>query len=131
MSATIALELHVPDFQPAAEFYGVLGFTTYRTESENGGYMVLRRGETIINFYSGSDEVYNHSYFKQFDRETPRGYGVEIIITSNDLDIDHAALHEKDYEIVDEIKERPWGARDFRVTDPYGYYIRITQPIDY
>lgn len=32
--------------------------------------------------------------------------------------------------IVDELRDRPWGARDFRLEDPFGYYLRISEPRD-
>lgn len=29
---------------------------------------------------------------------------------------------------VEIVRDRPWGLRDFRITDPDGYDLRITQP---
>jgi hypothetical protein len=31
------------------------------------------------------------------------------------------------YPISSTLQERSWGARDFRVVDPEGYYIRFTE----
>jgi uncharacterized glyoxalase superfamily protein PhnB len=30
------------------------------------------------------------------------------------------------YRLLEPLRERPWGLRDFRVVDPDGYYLRIT-----
>jgi len=29
--------------------------------------------------------------------------------------------------VVEPLRMRPWGARDFRIADPFGYYLRITE----
>lgn len=28
--------------------------------------------------------------------------------------------------IVEELKNKPWGLKDFRISDPFGFYIRFT-----
>jgi lactoylglutathione lyase len=30
------------------------------------------------------------------------------------------------WPITEDLRDRPWGLRDFRVLDPAGYYLRIT-----
>ena len=55
-------------------------------------------------------------------------FGVEIVIEVADV----AALYESARgfaEIVAPLERRPWGARDFRVADPFGFYLRITEPL--
>jgi uncharacterized glyoxalase superfamily protein PhnB len=29
-------------------------------------------------------------------------------------------------KVVEKLADKPWGLRDFRIEDPFGYYIRIT-----
>jgi len=122
------VELHVPDFAPVKDFYGRLGFVTVREEPGEDGYLVLRRGLNVIAFWPGSPAVVAHPYFARFGSDAPRGYGVEIVIEVADV----AALYEsarRFAQIVAPLERRPWGARDFRVADPFGFYLRITEPL--
>jgi predicted enzyme related to lactoylglutathione lyase len=127
----IQIELHVPDFDTVLDFYGKLGFSKvwHRSEDNNADYLVMEREGTILNFWPGNDNVYNQSYFKQFPRDTKRGYGVELVIPVHDV----KAFHEKVStfaKIVNPLVKRPWGLWDFRIEDPFGYYLRITERHD-
>jgi catechol 2,3-dioxygenase-like lactoylglutathione lyase family enzyme len=131
----IHVELHIPDFNIAFDFYSKLGFkTVWRTDPTDDipGYMVMKRDHTILGFYGGNNSVYDHEYFKKFNKETPRGYGVEIAIFISDIDI-------SDYykEVIGKIEEKylateltlqDYGKRDFRIVDPFGFYIRFSEP---
>lgn len=127
----IQIELHVPDFDKVLEFYGKLGFKKvwHRSEDNNADYLVMNREGTILNFWPGNDSVYEQSYFKNFPKDTKRGYGVEIVIGVDEV----KKLHEevKSFaKIVNPLVKRPWGLWDFRIEDPFGYYIRITEKHD-
>jgi dihydroneopterin aldolase len=120
------VELHVPDFAPVRSFYGRLGFSVVRDEPGPDGYLVLRHEQTAIAFWPGSDAERTHHFFSRNPADTPRGHGVEIIITTTELD----ALYERAKAldaVVEPLRTRKWGARDFRIADPFGYYIRITE----
>ena len=122
----ITVELHVPDFAPVRSFYGRLGFSVVRDEPGPDGYLVLRHEQNAIAFWPGSEAVRSHPFFSRHPAGTPRGHGVEIVITTSELD----ALYERatDLEsVVEPLRMRPWGARDFRIADPFGYYLRITE----
>lgn len=132
----VYLELHVPDFQPVKTFYGLLGFEILWENGNHGGYLVMQRGETKIAFYGGSDKIYEQSYFKDFSRETKRGYGVEICLHVENLEAlyqeiaAHLERTEEGGRIVTPLRLRPWGVQDFRVEDPFGFYLRISAPYD-
>ncbi len=125
------LELHVPDFDITENFYSQLGFKTLwkrdpKQEREpETGYLVMQMEDNIICFWCGTDAVYAQSYFQQFPQNTPRGYGVELVLQTSNLE----ALYQK-FEnhpnITSKLQTRPWGLQDFRLTDPWGYYLRIT-----
>jgi lactoylglutathione lyase len=130
----VIIELHVPDFKAVKEFYSKLGFRKVweYPPKEQSGYLVMKREKSIIAFFCGNSQVYNHPYFRKFPKKTPRGFGVEIAVYISDQPI------EKYYEsvikkigkkyIVEELKTKPWGLKDFRITDPFGYYLRFGEP---
>ena len=130
----IVVELHVPDFRPAIDFYSLLGFSVVWGQSGKKGYLVMKSGPNILNFYCGTQEVFNHSYFRNLPPDTPRGYAVEIVIPVDDVH----ALYDKISQInkkglfggkiVEDLKLKPWGKYDFRMVDPFGFYIRICEP---
>lgn len=125
------VELHVPDFAPAKRFYGGLGFAVAREEPAGGanGYLVMTHGADVLRFWPGTEAVEGHHYFGRYPPTTKRGYGVEIVLTFEDLDAAFASAQELG-TIVEPIRVRPWGLRDFRVEDPYGFYVRCTEPHD-
>lgn len=120
------IELHVPDFQLAAGFYELLGFSIVWHET---AYLVLKKGEQILCFYGGTPDVVKHSYFGTFPAETKRGYGVEIVLFDSDVDALYRRIKDR-ISIVSPLKLRPWGKWDFRLEDPFGYYIRVSERYD-
>lgn len=129
----VIIELHVPSFEEVKSFYGKLGFIevwSYPPKNRSG-YMVMKRGNSILAFYCGNEEVYNHSFFGRFPKTTVRGYGVEICLYISDMDIEkyyRQLLRKIDYkQLVVPLELKPWGSKDFRIVDPYGYYICIRE----
>ncbi|MBI3384686.1 hypothetical protein HY030_00655 [Candidatus Gottesmanbacteria bacterium] len=130
----LIIELHVPDFDKVLDFYGKLGFKKVweYPPKDQSGYLVMKRGESVIAFFCGNNEVYNHPFFKRFPKNTVRGYAVELAIYISDKPID-------DYyqEVVNNVGEKyivqplivkPWGSKDFRMIDPFGFYLRFGEP---
>jgi uncharacterized glyoxalase superfamily protein PhnB len=123
MLTDVYIELHVPDFKKAIEFYSRLGFKLlWRTED----YLVMRRKRSVLNFYGGSQKVYSHSYFGRFKKTTKCGYGVEIIIPVDRVELIYSSVR-KFAKIVQPLQLKKWGRRDFRIVDPFGFYLRITE----
>jgi predicted enzyme related to lactoylglutathione lyase len=127
----IYLELHVPDFAPAKDFYMKLGFKIIWERAPEGwsGYVVMERDGSVLCFWGGNAEIYTHPHFKQFPKDTPRGFGVEIVYSVPDIDVYYAEV-QKFATVTEPLVTQPWGLRDFRITDPFGYYIRISEPHD-
>lgn len=124
------IELHVSDFGPAKRFYGALGLLSLREEiGEEEGYLVMGHGTDLLRFWPGTAAVERHSHFGRSPTTTERGYGVEIVLTFDDLDATFEAARAVG-TIVEPIRRRHWGLRDFRVLDPYGFYVRCTEPHD-
>ena len=123
MLTDVYIELHVPDFKKAIEFYSRLGFKlSWRTED----YLVMKRKRSVLNFYGGSQKVYSHSYFGRFKKTTKCGYGVEIIIPVDQVGRFYNSVR-KFAKIVQPLQLKKWGRRDFRIVDPFGFYLRITE----
>jgi uncharacterized glyoxalase superfamily protein PhnB len=138
----LVLELHVPDFSKARTFYSLFGFEELSYDPTSGGgsslgYLVLKRedtiGSTMINFYGDSPKVARHAHFDQFPEETPRGYGVEVTIPVEDVDALWGQVKDrlKKEQVSQELILKRWGKKDFRVIDPFGFYIRFTELVDW
>lgn len=138
----LIIELHVPDLDVVKDFYSKLGFEIGIDDKINEkelGYLTMirkdRLGKTILNFYGGDNRVYNQSFFKQFPKDTKRGYATGITITTGDIEELYKKVSKnlKD-NIVRELKEledheHKW--KDFRMVDSFGFYIRFTELIDW
>ncbi len=121
------IELHVPDFTQVKEYYGRLGFEVIweRTPEEMKGYLIMKMDQNLLCFWAGNEYVYQQPYFKKFPNETPRGYGVEVVIVVADVKKYYQQV--KDFaNVVEELVLQPWGLKDFRTVDPFGYYLRFT-----
>lgn len=138
----LIIELHVPDLDTVKDFYSKLGFRISMDDKPNNeslGYLTMTRkdamGNTMLNFYGGDERVYDQSFFKQFPKETKKGYATEVTIPTGNIDeiYNLASIYLKE-NIVRELKEledhgKKW--RDFRMVDPFGFYIRFTELIDW
>lgn len=128
---TVLLELHVPDFELTKKYYGKIGFTVAWERKPEGkkGYLVMQMEGNVLCFWCGNENVYKQEYFKQFPKDTKCGYGVEIVLIVSDL----VAYYERVKAIanvVEELTMQPWGMKDFRAVDPFGYYLRFSPPHD-
>lgn len=131
----IFLELHVPDFIVVKNFYQKLNFNVvWETPGE---YLVMRLNDNILGFYGGNSSVFEHPFFKQFPSSTPRGYGVEITIQiTQDIEkfYKQVSTNLPDKSIlnpltqVDYTTSKKW---EFRLVDPFGYYLHFTEPVNY
>jgi len=118
--SNIIIELHVPDFDVVRDFYGKLGFEEVWTypPKDQSGYLVMKRGDSILSFFCGNNEVYSHTYFKKFSKNTPRGYATELAIYITDVDLEkyynQVVSKIDNNSIVQPLVMKPWGSKDFR-----------------
>ena len=122
------VELHVEDFDVVEKFYTQLGFETVWKREPEGfkGYMVMKLENNIIAFWGGNTEINNHPFFKNFNHENSPGYRVELVFFTKHL----KELYEKCIQlncVYEELQTWPWGKTDFRIKDPNGFYIRLTE----
>jgi predicted lactoylglutathione lyase len=138
----LVIELHVPDFNVVKDFYSKLGFEVgidNKLNEKELGYLTMIRkdklGNTMLNFYGGDERVYNQSFFKQFPKDTKRGYATEVTIpTGNSSEVYNLASTQLEKYVVRGLKElvdHDFHWKDFRMVDPFGFYIRFTELIDW
>lgn len=127
----VLLEIHVPDFNIVKEYYGKLGFKVQWERPPEGfkGYLIMNMDENILCFWAGNDHVWEQEYFSQFSKDSKRGYGLEIVVMVEDIEAYYEKV--KDFaNVVEELQLKPWGLKDFRTEDPFGYYLRFTSHHD-
>ncbi len=120
----VRIELFVDDLDTSIAFYErVLGFELTRRDER---YASLRRGTAVLGLgpVATLPERGPGPGFTQERLAANRGAGVEIVLEVEDLD---AALADAAHAVAEPLQDRPWGLRDFRVSDPDGYYVRVTE----
>ena len=129
------IELFVRDLEVSARFYAdALGFQREpKRQVEAGGRMLehqaLRHGNTIVALGLLDRLPRSHPIApKSPDERVGRGLELCFYVPEPDLDAWQDRARAAGYQVVHELAERPWGARDFRMIDPDGYYVRVSGP---
>jgi lactoylglutathione lyase len=129
------IELFVSDLEESANFYHrVLGFEVGATREVVLEGRLLRHtpvwnGPTMIGLGLLSSLSPDH-HLRRDGLDAARGVGVEFCLYVKDPELDAyysralGACKTK----IEPLVTQPWGARDFRVVDPDGYYIRVSAP---
>ena len=108
----------------AADFYSrILGF---QCDSEAGPYIRAVSGAVRIGIIGQSTLPGTH-HFRSEALKGQKGVGTEIVLEVENVDALYERVVKSGYEIREELMKRPWGLRDFRIVDPDGYYLRITE----
>jgi len=128
----LRFELYVDDVEASVRFYGAtLRFAPPETWSSDG-YVPLRGGVVTIGVQNLTKLPTDH-HFSRDRLAGPRGVGLEIVIEVDDVDRAYALASpeaERHHGRIEPLGDRPWGARDFRLIDPDGYYVRVTSRRD-
>lgn len=120
---SLRLELFVNDLERSIAFYqNALGFTL---ERRDGDYAALRLGEAAFGIGSAKGLPESHFFNPELQSQR-RGLGTEIVIEVPNLDAALARCTEAQATILSGITKRPWGQSDFRISDPDGYYLRLS-----
>ena len=121
----LQITLAVSDMAVSLAFYErTLGF---KPVHEYIGYTLMLRGSLILGLKT-DDLLWHPALASKPARELPRGVGVELVLEVSDIDEFAASVQNNGVSIQEPLREQPWGARDFRLVDPDGYYWRITSP---
>jgi catechol 2,3-dioxygenase-like lactoylglutathione lyase family enzyme len=122
------VEFFVSDLDRAIDFYTRLGFVLVRRWE--GWALVDRSGSRIGLQEDAYARGHPHSFPPHLDR-VPRGVGVEVSVDVADED-DLRRLYDTAQAMGCVVREwvvRGWGATDFRIADPDGYFVRFTTPL--
>jgi lactoylglutathione lyase len=122
VTARLRCEIFPSDLDATLDFYQrVLGFQVTRDERNHPSpYLALARDGIEIGASAGP-------LVDQAQRRPP--IGVELVIEVDDLDGWFTRVIRTEWPVEAAIELRPWGLGDFRITDPSGYYLRITQTV--
>jgi lactoylglutathione lyase len=121
-------EFFVSDPARSIVFYEQLGFTVVRG---GWGYTQLDRGGARLGLQDDAYARDHAHYFTPHLDRFPRGVGVEVSVDVSD-EAELRRLFATATEmgcVVREVVARPWGATDFRIADPDGYFVRFTTPL--
>jgi lactoylglutathione lyase len=120
MGMSLRVEVFCADLAATADFYvRVLGFSVVRDDrGASLPYLALARDGVRIGA-AGRAEMADHAA-----RRPPAG--AELVLEVDDLDAERARVADAGWPVLDEVIRRPWGLRDFRLVDPDGWYLRIT-----
>ena len=113
-------ELFVTDVGESVRFYEVLGFSVAHAKPD--GYSTLRSGSTVVAL--SPVPWWLPLRLVSVLRYPP--IGTEIVLYTNRLEPLHAASVAAGYA-PGPVTLQAWGDRDFRLTDPDGYYIRMSE----
>jgi predicted enzyme related to lactoylglutathione lyase len=123
------LELFVRNPTRSLRFYEeVLGFVinaAAKHPTEN--YIPIVNGHVRLALASANQLSGSH-YF-QPTTGVRLGVGVEIVLEVENL-AEYEARAQKAHAVREPTQLRPWGMWDFRVVDPDGYYIRVTEALN-
>ena len=122
--AGLRLELFALDMEASIAFYTrVLAFELSRHEP--GDYASLRLGGIVLGIGPVAKLSEEGGYFGRDIATYRRGLGVEIVIEVDDVERCHERVAASGHPILEPLRDRPWGLRDFRISDPDGYYLRV------
>ena len=123
--AGLRLELFALDMEASIAFYtSVLAFELARHEP--GDYASLRLGGVVLGIGPVAKLPEEGGYFGRNIATLRRGLGVEIVLEVEDVDGCQERVAASGHPILEPLRDRPWGLRDFRISDPDGYYLRVT-----
>lgn len=124
MAMGLRMELFVDDLARSVAFYrDVLGFTV--RDGGSADFTSVRHGAVLLGICQRRTLPADH-YFDQPAFTGRKGVGVEVVLEVDDLRALYQRVQECGYPVYEPLQERPWGSVDFRLVDPDGYYLRLT-----
>lgn len=119
--------LYVSDPEISRKFYQELGFLESKSK---GDVQEVRLNWFKIQFVDQSSAKNNPEFAKEAFTE-PKGSGLYIYISVDNIDEYYQQLKSKNIETSSEPRDWPWGNREFVLRDPDGYKLAFYQPISH
>jgi len=121
----LRLELFITDLEMSLDFYQrVLNFAI--KEQEADGYTSLVNGPVMISLNKLEQLPPDHPGY--IANEERPGRAVEVVLEVKDVEAMYRHVLAQKWPVPSGLQCQPWGLVDFRVTDPDGFYLRITEP---
>jgi lactoylglutathione lyase len=121
MEMTLRFEIFPDDLDAFVDFYTrVLRFVVTKDQrSDPSPYVSLKRGSVRVGAARRAltDGVH-------VARRPPAG--VELVLEVDDVAGERDQIVAAGWPLSEDLQDRPWGLKDFRILDPAGYYLRIT-----
>jgi lactoylglutathione lyase len=117
---TLRFEIFPDDLDATVDFYmRVLRFRlTADRRDQRDQYVSLQRGGVRVGaLKSAVPDV-------RAARLPPAG--VELVLEVDDVVAERDRVTAAGWPLAEDLQDRPWGLKDFRILDPAGYYLRIT-----
>ena len=117
---TLRFEIFPDDLDATVDFYmRVLGFRlTADRRDQRDQYVSLQRGGVHVG--AARSVVLD----VRAARLPPAG--VELVLEVDDVVAERDRVTAAGWPLAEDLQDRPWGMKDFRILDPAGYYLRIT-----
>jgi predicted enzyme related to lactoylglutathione lyase len=117
---TLRFEIFADDLDVIVDFYTrVLGFRlTADRRGEPDAYVSLQRGSVRVG-------AARRSVLDARAVRVPPA-GVELVLEVDDVTGERDGVVAAGWPLEEDLRERPWGLTDFRILDPAGYYLRVT-----
>lgn len=120
MPASLRIELFPASLPAFIDFYTrILNFTLLKQEDT---YAYVKRD----NIFIGAVETQNNDSFHARKAYRQPFKGVEIVFEVDDLKAERDRIVGLGCKLEADLKVQEWGLEDFRLSNPDGYYIRIT-----
>lgn len=121
-----AVFLITKDYEASCRFYTeTLGLKEASREKEHVRYDL---GGTSLVIHAPIPDEEMRKWNLEPLRE-PRGSGVVVTLTPEDVDRAYDVLVEKGAETVFPPLDAPWGVRMFMLKDPNGFLIEVSKPL--
>lgn len=131
-AASFRVGIRVPDVAEAMRFYRSLGFDEVGVVPGPDGrpvMAILSWGEVHLLLDALEGMPFAETERERRVREGPRGLGVAIGLTVDDLDASLDLCRRGGCEVTAEPADQPWGDRVFECLDPWGYLWEFSTPV--
>ncbi|PYZ96650.1 lactoylglutathione lyase [Alteribacter lacisalsi] len=123
MSILFRVELYVKDIEKSLDFYqNIIGLELFGRNERSG-----RFNYDCFSLLVTSDSILEDGhYFNTKAKSDTKGNGFELIIVVDELEEVYTRCCDHGYPVEVEVEQYPWDMRGFKITDPDGYFLRIT-----